>query len=256
MYEKLFDRLWAIGYSFVPEFKTNDRRGEFAPVGIMVHHTAGSNDLNVVRRGRAGLPGPLANFYLDRDAPFILTVVADGKANDSGMGSSVVLSEVRQGLRPTGKTAAQRGLADDVNGNPYFWDIECENLGTGQEWPGGQVHVLVWFLVAVCLEAGWSANRIIGHKEWTRRKIDPKGLDMNWLRAAVQERIDGHFLHMENVRAATAAASLVAAYPPAPEGMVAVPVTAPLAALVSPTSDEVARGFGVIGVSYVPGEKA
>jgi peptidoglycan hydrolase-like protein with peptidoglycan-binding domain len=44
---------------------------------------------------------------------------------------------------------------------------------------------------ALCSVHGWNSNRVIGHKEWTRRKIDPAPFTMDWFRARVQEALSG-----------------------------------------------------------------
>ncbi|MET0211291.1 MAG: hemopexin repeat-containing protein [Burkholderiaceae bacterium] len=173
----------------VPGWETNGRPGTFAPEGIVFHHTAGTapGDLNVVIRGRAAvpatrtrkaspaLPGPLANFYVGRDGA--LHVVSKGVSNHAGSGAQRVLDELRRGVAPS-DTAARRGLANGPSGNGVFYGFENENLGTGQDWPDAQVDTIARACAALCQLHGWNANRIIAHKEWTDRKIDPVGIDM------------------------------------------------------------------------------
>ena len=163
------------------------RPGGFLPVGIIVHHTAGRNDLGTVTEGRPDLVGPLAHLYFDRDAPYTVTLVTEWRANHAGGGSSRVLDEV-QDDRAAGPSAAQRGLKDSTSGNEYFIGFECENLGDGKEpWPAGQMDMMVRAAAAICRARGWTAGRIIGHLEWTKRKIDPRGFSMGDFRAAVAE---------------------------------------------------------------------
>lgn len=163
---------------------------DFTPVGIIIHHTAGKNDLNIVINGRPDLPGPLCNAYFDRDAPYRVTLVSGEAANHAGPGSSRVLDEVRQGVA-AGPDAATRGLTDNTSGNRYFYGFECENLGTGAEiWPFEQMRSMVLSAAAICRYHGWTAGRVIGHREWTRRKIDPRGFTMKDFRAAVQSVLD------------------------------------------------------------------
>lgn len=141
----------------------------------MVHHTASrqgtgaTSSLNVVRYGRTGLPGPLCNVLIGRDGS--VHVITDGRANDSGTGNSPVLSRVRADLAPTGKATSPGTL----NGNPYFYDIEVENNGVGEPYGEATLNSLFEVCVAFCRHHGWSANRVIHHKEWTSRKID-----MSW----------------------------------------------------------------------------
>lgn len=162
----------------------------FTPVGILIHHTAGQNDLNVVINGRSDLPGPLANLYFDRDAPYRVTLVSGEAANHAGRGSSVVLDEVRRGVA-VGPDAAARGLYDMVGGNRWFYGFEAENLGDGKQiWPFDQALAMVNSAAAICRHHGWNAGHVIGHREWTRRKIDPRGFAMSDFRAAVQSVLD------------------------------------------------------------------
>ena len=47
------------------------------------HHTAGTASLNVVAKGRSGLPGPLAHGHLNKAG--LLTLVSAGRANHAGL---------------------------------------------------------------------------------------------------------------------------------------------------------------------------
>lgn len=117
-----------------------------------------------------------------------MILLGDGKANDSGMGSSVVLKDVQRDIAPTG-TAASRGLSDDINGNPYFYDIELENNGVGEQWAPELIEAGLRATLALCIYHGWGPNRVIAHKEWTRRKIDPTGVNMDVVRAEIKNRL-------------------------------------------------------------------
>jgi len=166
------------------------RPGSFAPVGIVIHHTAGRNDLNTVINGRPGLAGPLANLYFDRDAPHRVTLVSGGLCNHAGPGSAVVLDEVRRGVA-SGPGAGLRRLDDDASGNRWFYGFEAENLGDGvQPWPPEQYRAMVAAAAAICRHHRWGAGVVIGHLEWTRRKIDPRGLSMAGFRADVARLLD------------------------------------------------------------------
>lgn len=156
----------------------NDHRVEpqdsfFHPVGIMVHHTATAGPaLAIIQHGREGLAGPLAHLNIPRANA--VHVVTDGLAWHAGRGSKVVLRETQRDVKPTG-TAASRNLADDTDGNPWYYGIEIDNDGVGQDYPQGQIAALVWSCAALCKFHRWSANRVIHHKEWTARKTD-----MSW----------------------------------------------------------------------------
>jgi hypothetical protein len=160
-------------------WRTRTANGPFEPVGVMMHHTVGL------------LPGVLpdivnnnkANFFVDRAG--VLTVVAAGRANHAGMGAQRVLDDTRNGIAPTG-TAAQRGLPDALIGNGHYYGFENENRGDGvQTWPAVQLATMARGAAALCRRHGWTANRVVAHKEWTSRKPDPAGIDMNTFRASV-----------------------------------------------------------------------
>lgn len=149
--------------------------GTFTPVGVMLHHTAAGDNwrsnLGVVKHGRAGLPGPLCNVYIRRDGT--IHVVTDGKANDSGMGSSTVLAEVKAG-EAVHRDARTRGLtASSVNGNRWFYDIELDNRGTGEDYPDVQIAAGVKVAAVLLDSLGRDVGSLIYHRHWTARKIDP-----------------------------------------------------------------------------------
>ena len=163
--------------------------GSFSPVGLVIHHTAGRTSLGVVLNGRPGIPGPLCNWLIDKQGT--AHMISNGKANDTGKGSGHVLDEVRRGVAPAG-TAVRRGLADTTNGNAHFYDIEIENLGDGRDgYPPAQLEATLRLATQLCRRMGWTANRVIGHKEWSKRKIDPNPIDMAWFRDQVRGRLAG-----------------------------------------------------------------
>jgi peptidoglycan hydrolase-like protein with peptidoglycan-binding domain len=163
------DKLRAKGVTVkeVPGWETHARPYTFDPSGVMVHHTAGSNSLKVVRNGRKGLPGPLAQFLISKSG--VVYLISQGYSNHAGKGNSSVLKRTRAGLAPKGK-ATSRG---DINGNRHYWGIEVENLGNGKDpYPDVQIQALTALTAALCEINDWSSNRIVHHKEWTSRKID------------------------------------------------------------------------------------
>jgi len=138
--------------------------------GIGLHHTAGHDDLDVVVNGRPGLPGPLANLYVARDGK--VYVVAAGRANHLGAGAVEVYRRTLRDLAPLGD-AADVGLDDSTVGNGVYVGIEVENFGTpGDPYPRAQIDSLQRTCAALCEEMGWTANRCVQHREWTRRKVD------------------------------------------------------------------------------------
>ena len=146
--------------------------GTFAPRGIVFHHTATPSTsgnapaLNVVTFGRSDLPGPLCQFLVARDGTIYL--VAKGRANHAGLGGPLV------------------GIPED-SGNAYTFGIECENNGIGEKWSPDQKRAIA-VLCKVLLERMHAKPKMLfGHKEWTTRKIDPAGIDMNRFRERVSK---------------------------------------------------------------------
>lgn len=141
------------------------------------HHTVGPKtgnmpSLHVITHGRPGLKGPLSQLGLGRDGTFY--VVAAGLSYHAGRG-------------------AWRGI---TAGNSQTIGIEAENTGyaTGplaDPWPAVQVDAYVRGCAAIALHCGFGADMVFGHKEWTRRKIDPHSLDMAIFRREVAAVMNG-----------------------------------------------------------------
>ena len=170
----------------VPASKVRDHRipgrpGPYAPVGIMCHHTAVAGPgLASCKRGRPDLPGPLCQININRQG--VVNVVTDGRANHAGSGSSVVLRDVKANIAPIAD-ARKRRLTDDTDGNRWFIGVEVDNDGVGEPYSPEVQAALINVCVALCQHFGWSAERVIHHREWTSRKID-----MSW-RGALRPRI-------------------------------------------------------------------
>lgn len=142
----------------VDGWKTRGHGGMGAIQGILAHHTAGPHQsqtssnypsLGVVRDGRAGLPGPLAQLGIGFDGTWY--VIAAGRAWHAG-------------------------TVDDAKyGNNHALGIEAENPGDGSAWPQAQYDSYVRGVAALIAE--WNGKiRVRGHKEAAiphGRKIDP-----------------------------------------------------------------------------------
>lgn len=155
----------------VPGWQTRGSES-FYPKGVVCHHTASNANggdtpaLKIVTYGRSDLPGPLAQILLARSGT--AHIVAAGRANHAGSGG-------------------YHGLS----GNSSVFGIEAENNGIGEPWPHIQLEAYSRICAALCWHMGRGAEWICGHKEWApRRKIDPRGIDMNWFRVHVQDLIE------------------------------------------------------------------
>lgn len=158
-------------------WETRGRPG-FTPQGIMVHHTAGPRVgdapcLSTCVQGRPDLAGPLCHILLARSGKVHL--IAANIANHAGLGARQVLDAVQRD-QPIFKNAKNNGYVDAISGNPFFYGIEVENAGVASDpYPPAQLEALACICAILCSAHGWSANRVIHHRQWTSRKID-----MSW----------------------------------------------------------------------------
>ncbi|MEU9555061.1 peptidoglycan-binding protein [Streptomyces fumanus] len=184
--DALVSALTAEGVTVVEhgDWRTHNRNsvGAWGPVnGVMVHHTVTSGtDASVALcyDGTTELPGPLCHGVIAKDGTVHL--VGNGRANHAGSGDADVLAAV------VAETALPAPNSDDVDGNTRFYGFECVNLGDGSDpWPEAQLKAIARVCAAICRAHGWSAASVIGHLEWTFRKIDPKGFSM----ASMRDRV-------------------------------------------------------------------
>ena len=144
----------------------------FNPQGVVVHHTANGPrgdypSLTLVRDGRAGLAGPLAQLGLGRSGRAF--VIAAGRANHAGAGS-------------------WRGLG----GNTSVFGIEAESVGNGSDWTQEQRSAYPRMVAALLAGMGRDERFCCGHREWAPgRKIDPAGIDLDDFRAQVANHLRG-----------------------------------------------------------------
>lgn len=137
---------------------------------IVCHHTAGPAtgnypSLGVVRDGRPGLAGPLAQLGLGRDGT--VYIVAAGVAYHAGT------------------------VRDRTMDNWHSIGIEAEATGTSA-WPEVQMDAYARLCRALCDRYDVPVARVLGHKEICApagRKIDPN-FDMDAFRERVREAGD------------------------------------------------------------------
>lgn len=166
-------RKWGLKVQEKSGWRERGRPYNFYPKGILCHHTAsGSQSGNfasegIVTTGRSDLPGPLCQFLLGRDGT--VKIIADGYSNHAGYGGP------RAGIPAN-------------QGNTYMVGIEAENNGVGERWSAAQLNAY-YRLCASLMD--WlnitDINKVFGHKEWTSRKIDPAGINMDRFREQVKK---------------------------------------------------------------------
>jgi hypothetical protein len=144
----------------VPGWKTRGHGDVGTIKGVLCHHTAGPGpkagnfpSLGVVRDGRPGLDGPLAQLGLGRDGTFYL--VSAGKCYHAGAG-------YWQGV---------------TAGNSSFIGIEAENSGAASDpWPSVQMDAYRRGVAAILSFIKAPPIMAAGHKEYALpkgRKPDP-----------------------------------------------------------------------------------
>ncbi|WP_409469052.1 N-acetylmuramoyl-L-alanine amidase [Streptomyces sp. HC307] len=169
-------------------WRTHERDDEtgktFGPVhGVVIHHTAGRDSLALCYNGTASLPGPLCHTHLSKSG--VATMVSAGRANHAG----TFAANAHQAVLNESSTHPRPDAAEPIDANDCYYGIEIENLGDGRDpYPAVQYEAAVRWAAAICRAHGWTANSVIGHKEGTRRKIDPS-FAMDAFRAAVDERL-------------------------------------------------------------------
>jgi len=155
----------------------NANGGKYEPIGVIDHHTA-----------------PPVPFELDslknkcnisiRHPDGAVCLLNAGWAHDSGWGDKFVLEAVRSDAplpRPsdTYKTLKPDPVPGGENpgilGNPFFVDIEVQHLGDGSPLLEVMLQALIVTNAAICEFMRWNPQtRVIGHRDWTRRKVDPR----------------------------------------------------------------------------------
>lgn len=144
------------------------------PLGIMLHHTASPltsgnvPSLGVVQHGRPDVRGPLCHILIGR--ALSVHAITDGAANHSGGGSSAARRRFMLGQTPQRPTTVD----DDTHISDLTIGIEIENDGIGEPWTAGMLERVEQVCMVLCREFSIDpASRVLGHLEWTRRKIDP-----------------------------------------------------------------------------------
>jgi len=173
----LADAARSTGYPVVEVagWRTRGHGGMRVVEGVVGHHTATSHraagdypSLGIVTNGRADLAGPLCNLGLGRSGT--VYVVAAGCAYHAG-------------------ASRWAGFTDL---NDEFLGIEAESAGTGG-WTPAQLDAYPKLVAALLRYMNRGADRYAGHKDVclpVGRKIDPVGIDTNWMRERINNPED------------------------------------------------------------------
>ena len=154
--------------------RTMPTANTYEPVAVLNHHTAGASLL---------VNYPLSPYWPDHrlwdrcnitiQPNGVVVVLNAGYAYDSGKGDPTVLLRVKADH----PIQSPQDFTDDdrINGNPYFIDIEVQHVGDGSPINPPQREALIETNAVLLAHYDWdSMTRLLGHKEWTRRKVDPK----------------------------------------------------------------------------------
>lgn len=146
--------------------------------GVMMHHTASGSSgiVNYCFKGSTSLPGPLCQGVIDKVGA--VWMVGHGRCNHAGGGDADVLQAVISESYMTNPPATDKheGETGAVDGNRSFYGFECVNQGDGKDpWPAEQYLAMVRAATALCrAHDNWGSKSVIGHKEWSDWKNDPK----------------------------------------------------------------------------------
>ncbi|MFJ3283383.1 peptidoglycan recognition protein family protein [Streptomyces halstedii] len=172
-------------------WRTHNRnhKGAWGPVhGVYIHHTAGvgAGLADYCYNGSPDLPGPVCHGFASKSATVYL--IGHGRVNHAG---GIARNAFNAALDEN-STHPRPDVAEPIDGNVHFYGLEIENKGDGKDpYPTEQYDQAVRWAAAHCRFHGWSADSVIGHKEATRRKIDPS-FAMGGFRADVAERLKHH----------------------------------------------------------------
>lgn len=172
-------------------WKTHNRnhKGAWGEVhGALIHHTAGvgTGMADFCYNGNASLPGPLCHDFLAKDGTLYL--VGNGRTNHAG----TIAANSHNAI--AAETMPMNGIfkpdsSEPYDGNRELYGLEIENRGDGSDpYPEAQYDAAVRWAAARCRHHDWTAGSVAGHREVTRRKVDPS-FNMATFRTAVAARL-------------------------------------------------------------------
>lgn len=130
-----------------------------------------------VTYGDSTLSGPKCNYYGGIDAATgrqRLRMIAAGTANHPGRGRIEPFQRMMAGAAPLGWVATSYSpVADNwTAASSVYCGTEWHHPGDSTPWPDALISMAVDLNAAMCLVAGWGANRCHMHAEHSARKID------------------------------------------------------------------------------------
>ena len=102
-----------------------------------------------------------------------VVLLGGGRANHAGLGSRMVLDHIMNEDYSGELTPGP----DTVDGNRHLYGQETMYSGSRPMSKAAYASTLrVW--AAICDAHGWTALSVVGHREWTRRKVDPGSFNL------------------------------------------------------------------------------
>lgn len=180
---------WHVPHKVYGGAATRGRPGGVAPIGITKHHTGGGSAsasylyfLFVTGRPEEGIPGPLCNEATDMGGTVHIGAV--GRANHAGSGSAATRDHISS-ENYTGYASELKPGPDGINGNAIYTGDEIIYSGTRPP-TAAAYRASVLSAAARCDAHGWTALSVFSHREHTRRKDDPFGINMVQMRKDIR----------------------------------------------------------------------
>lgn len=146
---------------------------------------------NFCATGRSDLAGPLYECLIGKDGTAHL--IANGVTWNAGRGNAARLALARRGQMPLGTELARPGPDDTGAANGMSHGLALVTYGAGP-YTSEQVDAGYRVVAAYCQAEGWGpadgAGSVIGHGEYSARKVDPE-LNMGTLRTRVHALLSG-----------------------------------------------------------------
>lgn len=155
--------------------------------------------VNNVTYGDSSLSGPKCNYYGGIDPSTgrrRLRFISVGPANHAGQGRSEPYNRMMNGQNPLGWVAETYSPVGDnwSAGNTRYAGVEWHHPGDSTPWTDQFMGLVIDLNVAMCMAAGWGANRCHQHAEHSARKIDMsylRGQGGHEIRRRVAARLAG-----------------------------------------------------------------
>jgi len=184
----------AAGLAYTPENIDGGKWATPGPVGIVVHHQVGLDEIGSDGALSFVKYGPIAPYYnvWHNYGDGHRHIITEGEANHAGYGDPAHINRISAGAPVDDLLPRNLSRSDSMVGNAWLIGVCLE----GPDRQGGHTQVqydaTVETCAAICDAYGWHpAVNVMGHKEWATprgRKSDP-GFDMGKFRQDVGDQM-------------------------------------------------------------------